>query len=94
MRALHAPFKVKILAITVAFQVNTNILADFSVEIGAFFNVTNVIFLLERTFFKLACSYILSEIMLVATKTIGLDRFSRFDVYWIQTDRQAKYVYR
>ena len=22
------------------------------------------------------------------------DRFSRFDVYWIQTDRQAKFIYR
>jgi len=24
----------------------------------------------------------------------GPDRFSRFDVYWIQTDRQAKFIYR
>ena len=32
------------------------------------------------------------------TKKILLDRFCRFDVYWIQTnkqtDRQAKYIYR
>ena len=31
-------------------------------------------------------------------KKIGPDRFSRFDVYWIQTDkqtnRQAKFIYR
>ena len=31
-------------------------------------------------------------------KTFGPDRFSRFDVYWIQTnkqtDRQAKFIYR
>ena len=27
-------------------------------------------------------------------KTFGPDRFSRFDVYWIQTDRWAKYTYR
>ena len=26
-------------------------------------------------------------------KKFGPDRFSRFDVYWIQTDRQAKFVY-
>jgi len=24
----------------------------------------------------------------------GPDRFSRFDVYWIQTNRQAKFIYR
>ena len=27
-------------------------------------------------------------------KKFGSDRFSRFDVYWIQTDRQAKFIYR
>ena len=27
-------------------------------------------------------------------KKFGPDRFSRFDVYWIQTDRQAKFIYR
>ena len=25
---------------------------------------------------------------------LGLDWFSRFDVYWTQTDRQTKYIYR
>ena len=27
-------------------------------------------------------------------KKFGPDRFSRFDVYWIQTNRQAKFIYR
>ena len=27
-------------------------------------------------------------------KKIGPDRVSRFDVYWIHTDRQAKFIYR
>ena len=27
-------------------------------------------------------------------KKFGPNQFSRFDVYWIQTFRQAKYVYR
>ena len=27
-------------------------------------------------------------------KKFGPDRLSRFDVYWIQTDRQAKFIYR
>ena len=27
-------------------------------------------------------------------KKFGPDRFIRFDVYWIQTDRQAKFIYR
>jgi len=27
-------------------------------------------------------------------KKFGPDRFSRFEVYWIQTDRQAKFIYR
>ena len=27
-------------------------------------------------------------------KKFGPDRYSRFEVYWIQTDRQAKFIYR
>ena len=27
-------------------------------------------------------------------KKFGPDRFSRFDVYWIQTNRQGKFIYR
>ena len=30
----------------------------------------------------------------LSNKKFGPDRFSRFDVYWIQTDRQAKFIYR
>ena len=39
--------------------------------------------------------------MCIPTQNLGPNRFSRFDVYWIQTDqtdrhpvRQAKYIYR
>ena len=36
----------------------------------------------------------LSGMMQSATKNLGpiTDQFSRFDVYWIQTDRQANYI--
>ena len=30
---------------------------------------------------------------MMSNKKFGPDRFSRFDVYWIQTDRQAKFIY-
>ena len=36
----------------------------------------------------LPCGHVMSH------KKFGPDRFSRFDVYWIQTDRQAKFIYR
>ena len=31
---------------------------------------------------------------MMSHKKFGPDRFSRFDVYWIQTNRQAKFIYR
>ena len=37
----------------------------------------------------------LFQLLIVALSgNIGPDRVSRFDVYWTQTDRQAKYIYR
>ena len=48
------------------------------------------------SFINLPCGHVMSH------KKFGPDRFSRFDVYWIQTnkktnrhpDRQAKFIYR
>ena len=34
-----------------------------------------------------------NEVHVSSLKHVGLERFSRFDVYWIQTDRQTKYLY-
>jgi len=44
------------------------------------------------SFINLTCGHVMSH------KKFGPDRFSRFDVYWIQTDKQtdsqAKFIYR
>ena len=50
------------------------------------------IFIKFLSFINLPCGHVMSH------KKFGPDRFSRFDVYWIQTngqtDRQAKFIYR
>ena len=45
-------------------------------------------FLKFLLFINLPWGYVMSH------KKFGPDRFSRFDVYWIQTNRQAKFIYR
>ena len=45
-------------------------------------------------FFNFDNLYTFHSVMRGPTQKFGLDRFSRFDVYWIQTKRQAKYIYR
>jgi len=49
-------------------------------------------FLKFLSFINLPCGHVMSH------KKIGPDRFSRFDVYWIKTNRhpnrQAKFIYR
>ena len=47
----------------------------------------------EHVLFVYICGHVMSH------KKFGPDRFSRFDAYWIQTDRQktnrqAKFIYR
>ena len=46
------------------------------------------IYFLFISFINLPCGHMMSH------KKIGPDRFICFDVYWIQTDRQAKFIYR
>ena len=43
----------------------------------------------EHTFFEI---FIIHKPSVKSHTNFGPDRFRRFDVYWIQTDRQAKYI--
>ena len=44
-----------------------------------------LIFIIHK---QLPCGHVMSH------KNFGPDRLSRFDVYWTQTNRQAKFIYR
>ena len=50
-------------------------------------NVFSVFFVLFGWYRNLPWGYMRSS------TNFGPDRFSRFDVYWIRTDRQTKYIY-
>ena len=58
------------------------------------FNLFTKLKTFKTHFFKIliilkpSCGHVMSH------KKIGPDQFSRFGVYWIQTNRQAKFIYR
>ena len=58
----------------------------------------NVKFLPGFPWYHKKMGLIVSAVFMMSHKKFGPDRFSRFDVYWIQTnkhpDRQAKFIYR
>jgi len=51
-------------------------------------NLQNTFFKIFLSFINLSCGHVMSH------KKFGPDRFSRFYVYWIQTNRQAKFISR
>ena len=67
-------------------------MADFSIQISAFskkkFKLFQYFFSSNFDFVSLPWGHMRSH------KKCGPDRFSRFDVYFLQTDRQSTYIYR